>query len=411
MEMNSTRKIKEPLFHITKKDNVPLKKKFLVYGISIICTVLVVSLLLRIIYNRGIVDFLTAMFDGNFGTKRRIWLLFYDISILLLISLAVCPAFKMKFWNIGADGQALMGALCATICMYYLGEQKHINNTLLIFIELAAAILGGVVWAVIPAIFKAIWNTNETLFTLMMNYVAIQLVKFFISSVVKSGSGVLNPMTSGMLPQIGGNKWLLTIIVVVIMTAIITIYLKYTKHGYELALVGESVPTAKYAGLNVKKVIIRTLILSGVLCGLAGFLLVSGTVGTVSSTTIDNRGFTAIIVTWMAKFNPLFMILTSFFVIFINSGTAELLSNIGVTRGSLKNIVVGLFFFFIIGCEFFLNYKVNFSSRITESKFVLKCKEIKNKIFKQKEKKEEKDTVIYLQEQKDLEEKKEVESK
>lgn len=382
--MNQTvKKVREPLFHITKKDNIPFKNKLIVYSLSIFATVIVVAILLRIMYNYSLFSFLKSMFVGNFGTKRKIWLLLYEMSLLLLISLAVCPPFKMKFWNIGADGQALMGGLCACVCMYYLGSKQHINNTLLIFIELIAAIAGGIIWAVIPAIFKAIWNTNETLFTLMMNYVAIQFTTFFISKVVKTGSGVLNPMTEGVLPTVA-NKWLLTILIVAIVTAIIAIYLKFTKHGYELALVGESVPTAKYAGINVKKVIIRTLILSGALCGLVGFLIVCGKDGTISSTSIDGRGFTAIIVTWLAKFNPLYMILTSFFVVFINKGAVELTTNLHITSHAFKNIVVGLFFFFIIGCEFFLNYKLNFSKKITDpvNKFFDKIKNL----FKKKPK-------------------------
>ena len=137
------------------------------------------------------------------------------------------------------------------------------------------------------------------------------------------------------------------------------IYMNYSKHGYEITVVGESVRTAQYAGIKVEKVIIRTMILSGALCGLTGFLLVSGTDHTLTTTITGGRGFTAVMVAWLAKFNPIWMILTSFLLVFLDKGAGEISTNFGLNR-SFSDILTGVILFFIIGSEFFINYRMSF---------------------------------------------------
>lgn len=220
-----------------------------------------------------------------------------------------------------------------------------------------ASILAGAVWGGIPAIFKAQWNTNETLFTLMMNYVAIQLVSFFINIWVKSGSGVLKPMHEFGFPTLG-NKWLLNILVVALITVLIYVYLRYTKQGYEISVVGESENTARYVGINVKKVIIRTMLLSGALCGVAGLIIAGGMNHTISVGSAGGRGFTAIMVTWLAKFNPLFMVLTSILIVFLEAGSMQIKTDFRLAN--ISEITTAIILFFIIGCEFFINYRIIF---------------------------------------------------
>ncbi len=300
--------------------------------------------------------FFTTLVDGVFGTKRRIWNLFHETALLLIVAVAVTPAFKMRFWNIGAEGQVLIGGLCCATCMFYLGGKMNIYA--LIPIMLVSSMVGGAIWAVIPAIFKAKWNTNETLFTLMMNYIAACLTGFMITTWAPRGSGVVY-FEKGNLPKVG-NEFLLKIIVVAALTVIMWAYLKFSKHGYELTVVGESERTAKYIGINVKKVIIRTLILCGIICGIAGFLLVSGTNQSIHKTdTVAGRGFTAILVSWLAHFNPLYMTVTSLLVIFIDQGTGQIATLQGLGN-SYSDIMTGIFFFIIIASEFFINYKVVF---------------------------------------------------
>lgn len=223
----------------------------------------------------------------------------------------------MKFWNIGGEGQVLMGALGCAVITYFLGGKVSDAGT--IILAFLMSLVFGMAWAVIPALFKAKWNTNETLLTLMMNYIATCLVSYFIKKVKPNGTGDLS-FSSGVVSPIAGNEYILTIIIVAVITALIAIYLKYSKHGYELTVVGESPNTARYIGINSKKVIIRTLILCGLMCGIAGFLLVSVKNHSINPSAVNGRGFTGVLVSWLAHFNPLAMVLTSFLVVFINNG-------------------------------------------------------------------------------------------
>ena len=228
---------------------------------------------------------------------------------------------------------------------------------------LACALVAGGVWGAIPAFFKAKWNTNETLFTLMMNYVATQLVAYFVIVwEVPKGSGkigIINQATkSGWLPVVGGQKYMLTVLVVAILTGLVYIYLNWTKHGYEISVVGESVNTARYVGIKVDWVIVRTMLLSGALCGLAGFLMVGATDHTITVNTAGGRGFTAVMVSWMAKFNPIGMIFTSLLLVFLGRGSSEISSKFQL-NDSFGDILTGIILFFIIGCEFFINYKIS----------------------------------------------------
>lgn len=216
-------------------------------------------------------------------------------------------------------------------------------------------------------IFKAKWNTNETLFTLMMNYIATQLVAFFtIVWEVPKGSGkigIINQNTNvGWLPQLFGSKYLLPIVVAVIVTVFMHIYLWYSKHGYEICVVGESENTAKYVGIKVEKVIIRTMILSGAICGLVGLLLVGGINHTVTTTIAGGQGFTAVLVSWMSKFNPFTMIFSSLLIVFMDRGASEISTNFGLNH-SYSDILTGIILFFIIGCEFFITYRLQFRKK------------------------------------------------
>ena len=350
---------KQPLVHIVKRSAMPFKKTLAIRAAAIAIALLICGVIAMILAKTNPIKIYGAMLKGAFGTSNKIWNLLQDIAILLCISLAVTPAFKMKFWNCGAEGQVLIGGLGAVTVMFFLGGK--VAYPLLLVIMIAVSIIAGMIWALIPALFKAQWNTNETLFTLMMNYIATQLVAFCLKSWVKSGSGVLTPMEQYGLPRIG-HRYLLNIIVVVLITAIMYVYLKYSKQGYEISVVGESENTAKYIGINVKKVIIRTLLVSGAVCGIAGLLLVGGTDHTITTTTVGGRGFTAIMVSWLAKFNPLIMVLTTFLVVFLQKGSSQMQYDFGI-NSAVSDIITAIILFFIIGCEFFINYKVVFRKK------------------------------------------------
>lgn len=353
---------REQLFHIVKRDALPWYRAWGIRAIAIVTALLLCALITTICTGLNPLEVYATMFKGAFGSERRTWILLQNLAMLLCISLAVTPAFKMRFWNIGAEGQVLAGGLAAAACMICLADK--LPNALLIVVICVAGVLAGAIWAVIPAIFKAKWNTNETLFTLMMNYVATQLVAYFIIVwEVPKGSGkvgIINQATEiGWLPQIGSYKYLLNILVVAVLTVLVYIYLNYSKHGYEISVVGESERTARYVGIKVERVILRTMLLSGALCGVAGVLLVSGTDHTISTTIAGGQGFTAVMVSWLAKFNPISMIFTSLLLVFLSRGALEISTVFGLNQ-SFADILSGIIIFFIIGCEFFISYKLSF---------------------------------------------------
>lgn len=357
---------REPLAYISKRDNVSLTYRIAVRAIAIVLALIVCGVVTKVLTGDNPISIYQTIVHGAVG-KGRLLVTIHDIAILLCISLAVTPAFRMRFWNTGAEGQVLIGCLATAACMFWLGGK--VPNGVLILIMTVSAIVSGMIWGVIPAIFKAQWKTNETLFTLMMNYVAIQLVEYFLKIADKSGSNVVGPdlLSHGWLPDIFGVKYLLNIIIVAVITVLMQIYLKYSKHGYEISVVGESENTARYIGINIKKVIIRTMLVSGAICGLAGLLLVGGSSHSIDSNLVGGRGFTAIMVSWLGKFNPITMILTTLLLVFLGRGADEVTSKFGL-NGDFSDILTGIILFFIIGCEFFINYKINFSHRKKEEK-------------------------------------------
>ncbi|MBQ9588743.1 MAG: ABC transporter permease [Butyrivibrio sp.] len=353
-------KIKEPRYHIVKRTEISASKAWIIRAAALLSALVVCGIVTMVCTGDNPISIFATIFKGAFGTQRKTWITFQYVAILLIISLALTPAFKMQFWNVGGEGQVLMGGLAAAACMITLDGK--LPNAVVIILMILTSILAGAVWGVIPALFKAKWNTNETLSTLMMNYIATQLVAYFtIVWEVPKGSGkigIINQNSNiGWLPNIG-NKYLLSILVAVLVTVSMYIYLKYTKHGYEIAVVGESQNTARYVGISVEKVIIRTMLLSGAICGLAGLLLVGGINHTITTTISDGQGFTGVMVSWLAKFNPIGMIFTSLLIIFMDRGASEISTAFELNQ-SFADILTGIILFFIIGCEFFIRYQIN----------------------------------------------------
>jgi len=354
----------EPLFHIIKQDTLGWKKPLVVRVIAVLAAMLLSSVIIVIFTKRNPLEVFEALFIGAVGKNgNNLMDLLQKAAILLCISLAVTPAFKMKFWNIGAEGQVLMGALASAACMITL--RGILPNWLLLVVIFVTGIIAGMIWAVIPAIFKVNWGANETLFTLMMNYCAMKIVAFFIvkwENPINSGKvGVINLRGEyrhvGWLPDLFGQPYVINILIVLGVMVLLHFYLKYSKQGFEISVVGESENTARYVGMDVKKIIIRTMAISGAICGLAGVLLVSGTHHTIATNTAGGNGFTAVMVSWLSKFNPFIMAGVSFFIAFLEKGAGGVATNTGL-NASLADIIIGIMLFFIIGCEFFLNYKI-----------------------------------------------------
>ena len=346
----------EPLFRIVKRHTISFYKAMAIRVAAVVAALIVCSALSVVLIGASPFDYVETLFNGTFGSSRRLWKFAKDSAVLLCISLAITPAFRMKFWNIGAEGQTLIGALAAVAVVFYLGNS--VPNWLLLILMFAASLLAGAIWGGIPAIFKAKWETNETLFTLMMNYVASGLVAYFLVIWTPSGSSVLGALPFGHLPIIY-NEYLLLIMVVLALTALMYIYLRYTKHGYEISVVGESENTARYIGIGVGKVVIRTMLVSGAICGLAGFLIIGALDHSITTTTVGGLGFTAIMVSWLAKFNPLYMVGTAGLVAFLQQGASQVSTNFNIDS-AFPDMMVGIVLFFIIGCEFFIGYRLQF---------------------------------------------------
>ena len=320
---------KEPFLQVSKRRNkAGWQERLLIRFIALILALIVCGAVIVPLVKMNPVDVYKAIWDGAMGSERRIWQTIRDTMILLCIAIGLAPAFKMKFWNIGAEGQILIGGACSAAVMIYAGDKM--SPILLLIVMFIASAIGGMIWGMIPAVFKAYWNTNETLFTLMLNYVAMQVITYCIVFWE-------NPKGSNTVGMF--------------------IYLKYCKQGYEIAVVGESENTARYAGIHVKKVIIRTMAISGAICGIAGFVIVSGASHTISTATAGGRGFTAIIVAWLSKFNTFIMVAVSFGIVFMDQGAVQIATQYGLNENA-SDVILGIILFFLIGAEFFINYRV-----------------------------------------------------
>ena len=355
---------KEPLIHIVKRDDMPDGKAWLVRGATILVAFFLVGVLSMSITNRSFGETYEIMFSGVFGRlfegkTTMLWKYLQEIAILLCLALALTPAFKMKFWNCGAEGQALMGGLASIYCMIEFGER--LPYPALICVIAITSIVAGAIWGVIPAVFKALFNTNETLFTLMMNYIATQIIAYYVY-IEGGGSNVINPVKYGNFPSVGNNDYFVNIVIVTLITVLMYIYLKYSKQGYEISVVGESQNTARYIGIDVKKVIIRTMLISGGLCGVTGMLLVAGKDHSVNTQIVGGQGFTAILMSWLGQFNPFIMVIMTAIVIFLRLGVAKV-ADASLLNSSFSEIIVGVVILMLVSCEFFIQYSIKFRNK------------------------------------------------
>ena len=277
---------------------------------------------------------------------------------LLGCAIAIAPCFKMRFWNIGAEGQITMGAVFSTyFALFYADKIPHAPLLIIMFLSGA---LAGALWALIPAFFKAKWNTNETLFTLMMNYIAIGIVAWLQGGPWEGRKGSqLIPMFSdnARLPMLLGVNcgWIIALVLVVFLY----IYMNKTKQGYEIAVIGDSVNTARYAGMNVGWIMMRTMLISGAISGIVGTIIVSGANFTLYKGVANGVGFTSITVAWLSQLNSFAMIAISMILAVLEKGANTLQTRMQVPA-SIADIITGILLFCMLSSEFFINYKLIF---------------------------------------------------
>lgn len=354
---------KEPLIRIARRGEIRWYQSWGIRILAVLLALLVNALFINGVTGLNPFQVYQIMWTGTFESKYNFLTTLRDMSILYCVALALTPAFRMRFWNIGGEGQVLMGALASALLMIY---ASGLPNALLLVLMMICSAAFGAAWAVIPAAFKAKWNTNETLFTLMMNYVAINIVNALtnIWRGSKSAMGTLNTQTkAGWWPKFLGYRFMPFILIAAALAVFIKIYIHKSKHGYELTVLGESPNTARYAGIKVGKVIIRTMLLSGALCGLAGFGVVSGIDMTLSADSARGYGFTAIIVAWLAHLEPEYMAVITFLLIFLDKGAAQITSAYSVLNDYASQVITAIILFFILGSEFFVRYRLVFHQR------------------------------------------------
>ena len=355
---------KMPLIRLAKRDNMDPRKVWAIRIGSILIALLLGSLVILITGNNPFTAYGT-MISGALGKKTAIRQTVKIAVPLLGCALAIAPCFRMRFWNIGAEGQITAGAIAATYFGLYWVDK--LPSVLLLIVMAVAAALAGGIWGLIPAFFKAKWNTNETLFTLMMNYIIIGVVSWLQGGPWEGrpGSQIIPQFDrAACLPKVFGVHcgW----IIVLVLVVFIFIYMRHTKHGYEIAVIGDSVNTARYAGMNVGRIMMRTMLLSGAISGIVGFIVVSGANGTLYNGVADGVGFTSITVAWLSQLNAFAMIVISMMLAVLSKGAETLQTQLSVPA-SISDIITGLLLFCMLGCEFFINYRLIFRGKHQET--------------------------------------------
>ena len=356
-------------FHIVKRDTCPLWMKLCFYAGAVVLALLLGGLLLLAM---GVdpVKYFTRMFTiGTLGNKiayKNVINYLKEFVPLVLTSVALSLAFKMRFWNIGGEGQFIMGAIAAAFVAFKLGPILPEPLTL-IAMCLAAMLLAGLYGLGVAAL-KVKFGTNETLMTLMLNYVALYILtflgetkadwNFFLQE--KSARPVFekfNDLASFPTIPMGGKFELnICVILAFVIGALVFVYLKYTKQGYEINVVGDSVGSARYAGMKVNAIVLRTVFLSACLIGLAAAFKV-GTAGVLSTSITGDVGWTGIIVAWLAQLNTWVIFVVSALISVLHYGSEVAAATFSQVDSSFANMLQGVILFLVLAADFLIRFR------------------------------------------------------
>lgn len=298
------------------------------------------------------------MFNGALGSPYAISETIVKAIPLMVAGIAISLAFRMKLWNIGAEGQIYMGAFAASGIALALG---HGSPYIIIPLMMMAGFAAGALWGLVPGILKAYWQVNETIITLMLNYIGIFWVDYIVFGPWKDPNSMGFPLTpifssAAQLPTLGDSRVHLGLIFAGIIAIVFYLMVQYTRWGYEVRVIGESSHAARYAGMNVPKNIILVMMISGGIAGIAGMIEVSGITHRLQQGISPGYGYTAIIVAWLARLNPFAIILVAFlFGALVVGGFA--VQMVGVSF-SITQILQGTVLFFLLAGEIFLRYKL-----------------------------------------------------
>jgi simple sugar transport system permease protein len=313
------------------------------------------------LYSQGVspIEAYATILKSSFGSA-------YDLSEtavkalpLAMVSLAVMLCFTMLIWNIGAEGHALIGALAAAAMVRYFPTENRV--VMLSLMAVAAACAGGF-WAAVAGFLKARWNVNEIITTLMLNYIAMRLLEYFVYGPWRDPSSLGFPMTrpfieSAKLPSLWGTRIHMGLYALLILTVVMEVLLRHTRWGYEIRVMGDNNNAARYAGMSYFRSVVGVMFLSGAIAGFAGMCEVSGLQGRLQAGFSAQYGYTAIIVAWLSHLNPLLSLLIAFLMGALLVGGEALQIGMGLPLAS-ATILQGLILFFVLGGEFFQNYRV-----------------------------------------------------
>lgn len=343
------------MIHIVKKEVPKARDKIIIRVLAVLAALLVASMIV-IFAGANPIELYIGIIQGCFGSLYRFSATIEKMIPLLILSLGVMVAFKMRFWNIGAEGQFLMGAVGATLAVRWFPD---LPMPVMLFFMGVLSFSFGAFWLVIPAFFKAKFGTNETLFTLMMNYIALTLVTalqydFWKDPAASGMPKIANFPANALLPKISGFN--LSIVLAIILVGLIYYFMNYSKKGFEITVLGESEKTARYIGINVTSTIIIAALVSGGLCGLVGMFQTAGVSGALSVQITGGLGFTAIIVAWLSGLKVPFVVLNSFIFAVLLQGGSYIQTAFQIP-GSVAEMIQAIILFFILGSEFALHYR------------------------------------------------------
>lgn len=299
-----------------------------------------------------------ALFEGAFGTSYGLAETLVKAVPLILCGLSVAICLKMKLWNIGAEGQFVIGFLAASLVALHFDAPIGIMLPLL----LVVAFLAGGIWAGIAGILKATMNVNEIITTLLMNWVAILFAQFFAYGPLKGADGF--PYSdefclSEKLPQLGWHRLHWGLFLAIFVAIVLYFILKKTVWGFEVNVIGSNEAAARAAGMKIKKNIVLVLFLAGGLAGIAGFTEVCGIEHRLTPHTAAGYGYTAILVAWLARTNPLIVIIVAFLFGGLLTGGEMIQITVGVPIAVI-HILEGAILFFLLAGDLMMQYKMVF---------------------------------------------------
>ena len=357
-------------FHIVKRDNCPLWKKALFY-VAAVAAALVLGGLLLLSLGVDPIAYYTRMFTmGTIGNKiaYKVWINYLKEFVpLALTSVALSLAFKMRFWNIGGEGQFILGAIAAAFVAFKAGPV--LPGVLTLLLMCAAAMLVAGLYGLFVAALKVKFGTNETLMTLMLNYIALYIL-IFIGEDKGAWNFFLDPeslrpvfasfadlVSFPGIPMGGKFELNICVILTFLIGALVYVYLRYTKQGYEIAVVGDSAGTARYAGMKVNTIVLRTVFLSAALIGLAAAFKV-GTAGILSTAITDDVGWTGIIVAWLSQLNTVVIFLVSALICVLQYGSTVAAATFSQVDSSFANMLQGAILFLVLSADFFIRFRI-----------------------------------------------------